>query len=92
MKIMVRVERPIVVEFEVDYYKNLEEVIKFQYHSEHNIVFLFKYYWYDATVNGIKVDLHHGLIKINTKARLHNVNNINKFIAHNFGKDHSKID
>jgi hypothetical protein len=31
-------------EFEVDYYGKLEVVIELQYHSEHNRVFLFKYY------------------------------------------------
>jgi hypothetical protein len=50
-------------EFEVDYYEKLEEVIEFQYHSEHNRVFLFKCYWYDTTDRGIRVDLHHGLVK-----------------------------
>lgn len=29
-------------EFEVDYYKKLEEVIELQYHIEQNRVFLFK--------------------------------------------------
>jgi hypothetical protein len=36
-------------EFEVDYYGRLEEVIELQYHSDQNIVFLFKCYWYDTT-------------------------------------------
>jgi len=47
-----------------------------QYHSEHNRVFLFKYYWYDTTNRGIRVDPHHGLVKINSKARLYNVNDV----------------
>jgi hypothetical protein len=50
-------------EFKVDYYGKLEEVIEFQYHSEHNKVFLFKCYWYNTTDKGIRVDLHHGLVK-----------------------------
>jgi hypothetical protein len=40
------------------------------------IVFLFKCYWYDTTNRGIKVDLHHVLVEINSKARLRNVNDI----------------
>ena len=63
-------------EFEVDYYGRLEEVIKLQYHSEQNIVFLFKYYWYDTTDRGIRVDPHYGLVEINSKARHHNVNDV----------------
>jgi len=63
-------------EFEVDYYGKLEEVIELQYHSEHNKVFLFKCYWYDTTDRGIKLDPHHGLIEINSKARLCNVNDV----------------
>ena len=31
-------------ELEVDYYGRLEEVIELQYHSEQNIMFLFKFY------------------------------------------------
>jgi hypothetical protein len=63
-------------EFEVDYYRKLKEIIELQYHSEHNRVFLFKCYWYDITDRGIRVDSHHGLVKINSKARLRNVNDI----------------
>jgi hypothetical protein len=63
-------------EFKVDYYGKLEEVIELQYHSEHNRVFLFKYYWYDTTDRGIRVDPHYGLVEINSKARLHNVNDV----------------
>jgi len=51
-------------EFEVDYYEKLEEVVELQYHS----------YWYDTTEKRIRVDLHYGLIEINSKARLRNVN------------------
>jgi hypothetical protein len=63
-------------ELEVDYYGRLEEVIELQYHSEHNIVFLFKCYWYDTTDRGIRVDPHYGLVEINSKARLRNVNDV----------------
>ena len=63
-------------ELEVDYYGRLEEVIKLQYHSEHNRVFLFKCYCYDTTDRGIRVDPHYGLIEINSKARLCNVNDV----------------
>jgi hypothetical protein len=52
-------------EFEVDYYDKLEEVVELQYHSEQNIVFLFKCYWYDTTDKGIKVDPHYSLVEIN---------------------------
>jgi hypothetical protein len=51
-----------------------------QYHSKPNIIFLFKWYWYDITDRGIRVDLHHCLVEINTKARLHNVDNVFVFI------------
>jgi hypothetical protein len=63
-------------EFDVNYYKKLEEVIETQYYSEHNKVFLFKCYWYDTTDRGVRVDPHHSLIKINTKARLRNVDDV----------------
>ena len=63
-------------EFEVNYYGKLEEVIELQYHSEHNIVFLFKCYWYDTTNRGIRVDHLYGLVEINSKARLCNVNDV----------------
>ena len=63
-------------EFEVDYCEKLEEVIELQSHRKHNRVFLFKCYWYDTTDKGIRVDLHHGLVKINLKARLRNVNDV----------------
>ena len=63
-------------EFEVDYYGRLEEVIELQYHSEQNRVFLFKCYWYDTTDRGIRVDPHYGLVEINSKTRLCNINDI----------------
>jgi hypothetical protein len=61
-------------ELEVDYYGRLEEVVELQYHSGQNRVFLFKCYWYDTTDRGIRVDPHYGLVEINSKARLRNVN------------------
>jgi hypothetical protein len=63
-------------ELEVDYYGRLEEVVELQYHSEQNRVFLFKCYWYDTTDIGIRVDPHFGLVEINSKARLLNVNDV----------------
>ena len=63
-------------EFEVDYYGRSEEVIELQYHSEQNKVFLFKCYWYDTTDKGIRVNPHYGLVEINLKARLRNVNDV----------------
>jgi hypothetical protein len=59
--------------FKVDYYGKLKEIIELQYHSEQNKVFLFKCYWYDTIDRGIKVDSHHGLVKISLKARLRNI-------------------
>ena len=89
-------------EFEIDQYGKLEEVVKLQHHSEHNRVFLFKCYWYDTTNIGIRVDPHYGLVKINSKARLCNVNDIFVFAKQcqqiyytytpSFIKDHSKVD
>jgi len=63
-------------ELEVDYYGRLEEVVELQYHNEQNKVFLFKCYWYDTTDRGIRVDPHYGLVEINSKARLRNINNV----------------
>jgi len=63
-------------EVRVDYYGKLEKVVEFQYHREQNRVFLFKCYWYDTTDRGIIVDHHYGLVEINLKARLRNVNNV----------------
>jgi hypothetical protein len=34
------------------------------------------YYWYYTTDREIRVDSHYGLVKINSKARLHNVNDV----------------
>jgi len=89
-------------EFEVDYYRKLEEVVESQYHSEQNRVFLFKCYWYDTTNRGIKVDPHYGLVEINSKARLRNVNDVFVFTKQcqqvyytytlSFRKDRSKVD
>jgi hypothetical protein len=54
----------------------LEGVIELQYHSEHNRECLLKYYSYDTIDRGIRVDPHHGLVEINSKARLCNVNDV----------------
>ena len=85
-KTMLRVERYIIVtvcvkssttnEFKGDYYGKLLKVIELQYHNEHNRVFLFKYYRYDTTNREIRVDPHYGLVEINSKSRLRNVNNV----------------
>ena len=73
-----------------------------QYHSEHNKVFSFKCYWYDTTNRGIRVDPHYDLVEINSKARLHNVNDV--FVlakqcqqvyytyTHFFKKNQSRVD
>ena len=66
-------------ELEVDYYGRLEEVVELQYHSEHNKVFLFKCYSYDTTNRGIRVDPHYGLVKIISKARHRNINDVFAF-------------
>jgi len=89
-------------ELEVDYYGRLEEVVELQYHSEQNIVFLFKCYWYDTTDRGIRVDLHYGQVEINSKAKLHNVNDVFVFAKQcqqvyytytpSFRKDQSRVD
>jgi len=89
-------------EFEVDYYGRLEEVIELQYHSEQNIVFLFKCNWYDTTDRGIRVDPHYGLVEINSKARHLNVNDVFVFAKQcqqvyytytpSFRKDRSRVD
>ena len=39
-------------------------------------MFLFKCYWYDTTDRGIRVDTHHGLVEINSKSRLRNINDV----------------
>jgi len=89
-------------ELEVDYYDRLEEVVELQYHSEQNRVFLFKCYWYDTTDRGIRVDPHYGLVQINSKARLRNVNDVFVFAKQcqqvyytftpSFRKDRSRVD
>jgi hypothetical protein len=89
-------------ELEVDYYGRLEEVIELQYHSDQNRVFLFKCYWYDTTDRGIRVDPHHGLVEINSKSRLHNINDVFVFAKQcqqiyytctpSFRKDRSRVD
>jgi len=63
-------------ELKVDYNGRLEKVVELQYHSKQNRVFLFKCYWYDTTDRGIRVDSHYGLVEINSKARLRNVNDV----------------
>jgi len=89
-------------ELEVDYYGRLEEVVELQYHNEQNIVFLFKCYWYDTTDRGIRVDPHYGLVEINSKARLRNINNVFVFAKQcqqvyytytpKFRKDRARVD
>jgi hypothetical protein len=64
---MVKVNRPIIVEFVlrvqlltslklINYYGKLEEVIELQYHCKLNKVFLFKFYWHDITNKGLIVE------------------------------------
>jgi len=89
-------------ELEVDYYGRLEEVVELQYHNKHNIMFLFKCYWYDTTDRGIRVDPHYGLVEINSKARLRNINDVFIFAKQcqqvyytytpSFRKDRSRVD
>ena len=65
-------------------------------------MFLFKCYWYDTTDRGIRVDSHYGLVEINSKARLRNINDVFVFAkqcqqvyytyAPSFRKDQSKMD
>jgi len=65
-------------------------------------VFLFKCYWYDTTNRGIRVDPYYGLVEINSKARLHNVNDVFVFAKQCqqvyytytpfFRKDRSRVD
>jgi hypothetical protein len=38
--------------------------------------FLFKCYWYNTIDRGIRIDIHHGLVEINLKARLLNFDDI----------------
>jgi hypothetical protein len=73
-----------------------------EYHNEQNRVFLLKCYWYDTTDRGIRVDLHYGLVKINSKARLRNINDVFVFTKKfkqfyytytpSFRKDRSRVD
>jgi hypothetical protein len=89
-------------EFEINYYGKLEEVVELQYHSEQNTVFLFKCYWYDTTDREIRVDPHYGLVEINSKARLRNINDVLVFAKQcqqvyytytsSFRKDRSRVD
>jgi hypothetical protein len=82
---MLRVERYIIVrvyvkssttnEFEVDYYGKLLKVIELQYYSEQDTLVLFKYYWYGIN-REIRVNLHHGIVKVNKIGQLHNVNDV----------------
>jgi hypothetical protein len=84
-KTVLRVERYIIVrvyvkssttnEFEVDYYGKLLKVIELQYHSEQDTLVLFKYYWYGIN-REIRVNLHHGIVKVNKIGQLHNVNDV----------------
>jgi len=63
-------------EFEVDYYGKLEKYhsITISYGIKYNF-FLFKCYWYD-TYREIRIDLHHGLVEINKRGRLSNINDV----------------
>jgi hypothetical protein len=89
-------------ELEVDYYGRLEEAVELEYHNEQNRVFLFKCYWYDTTDRGIRVDPHYGLVEINSKARLRNINDVFVFAKQcqqvyytyipSFRKDRSRVD
>jgi hypothetical protein len=64
-------------------------------------VFLFKCYWYDTTDRGIRVDPHYGLVEINLKARLRNINDVFVFAKQrqqvyyiytpSFRKDRSRV-
>ena len=65
-------------------------------------MFLFKCYWYDTTDRGIRVDPHYGLVEINSKSRLRNVNDVFVFAKQcqqvyytytpSFRKDRSRVD
>jgi hypothetical protein len=65
-------------------------------------VFLFKCYWYGTIDRGIRVDRHYGLVEINSKARLRNVNDVFVFAKQcqqvyytytpSFRKDRSRVD
>ena len=95
------IKRSTFSQFKVDY-SRLEEVIELQYHSEQNIVFLFKCYWYYTIDRGIRVDHHYSLVEINSKARHRNVNDVFVFAKQcqqvyytynpSFRKDRSRVD
>jgi hypothetical protein len=63
---------------------------------------LFKCYWYDTTDRGIRVDPQYGLVEINSKARLRNINDVFVFAKQcqqvyytytpSFRKDRSRVD
>ena len=65
-------------------------------------MFLFKCYWYDTTDRGIRVHPHYGLVEINSKARLRNINDVFVFAKQcqqvyytytpSFRKDRSRVD
>ena len=65
-------------------------------------MFLFKCYLYDTSDRGIRVDPHYGLVEINSKARLRNVNDVFVFAKKcqqvyytytpSFRKDRSGVD
>ena len=64
-------------------------------------MFLFKCYWYDTTYRGIGVDPHYGLVEINSKAILRNINDVFVFAKQcqqvyytytpSFRKDRSRV-
>jgi hypothetical protein len=60
------IKSSISIEFEVDYYGKLQEVVELRYHRLKDAIFLFRCYSYD-TDKWTKVDHHHDLIKINKK-------------------------
>jgi hypothetical protein len=66
-----------------------------------NTIFLVKCYWYD-TDREIKVDLHSGLVKIDKRGRVININDVFVFSKQyqqmyyiytpSFRKDHNTVD
>jgi hypothetical protein len=66
-----------------------------------NTIFLVKCYWYD-TDREIKVDLHSGLVKIDKRGRVININDVFVFSKQyqqmyyiytpSFKKDHNTVD
>jgi hypothetical protein len=89
-------------ELKVDYYGRLKEVVELQYYSEQIRVFLFKCYYYDTINRGIRIDPYYGLVRINSKARLRNVNYVFVFAKQcqqvyytytpSFRKDQPRVD